>query len=1136
MIGLGEDGQYHYYIPDSGDLANYVTKLANGDVEAQVLGADSYPNPWWVGASTDSGGFAWLLGLAGLAAGVSSGGDLGESAPTSSALIESSINGTAMSVNESGHPVVTGQVVDANGNVLANATVSAILTLPDGRTEQQEVQTQEDGSFALEWAMLNLLNEGLPYLHVDLSAFKVGYSKASVQIDSAATNADAEGVKIEPKGDAAKLEIEYIDENGDKQIITAIKENGVWTATENGVALPNQVSSNTPSIDKTTGVVSIPVGQIQEGAVSVVQTTNDGASVQTVQMVSLADSTEQAIADALAKVKAAEAKEAEAQAIVDNADTNNDGILSQNEAEAIKDALAAKNAEVEQLKKEADAAVKALPAGATDGQSPANTKDSLQTRVDNVNPVAAPSVNDANNDGVIDTPSVTAISIDADQDNNGGLNSSELTAAKGVTDVTITLSDDVALGDSISYTIGSEATVTRLLTTDEIAAKAVIINKVNLPTMEGDKLEVSANISATTRTGVTPNTQVQRDSAMYDAVSNAPIGKDQLVVATEDVAYTFGSDDFSLGMTDPLDTADSFAGIKIESVAKYGSLFLDKNADGVFNTGDTMIAVGNVISSNDLSMLTYLGKENYSGTDSFTFKVMDSGSTDNGGSNTATNANIMHINVQPVTDAVTADRVTFDGAPKPITGSVTRPADTGWWQTSYQITKQGTLLNSNVIKSAAGLESTIEELILSSSKPLENRGLTALTPELAGYRFDPSTFKETKTGGNQSVANMKDKTNEDGILAGQGQKTSGLIYLEKGQTAKFRYFADDYIQISLGGKILTQDSSGWDTTYSEGYTVTESGYYSVEIFVYNLINGSKNGQVGAQVVQLSTDGGTNYKEINTTNFDLYKNAADLFTANQSLNPELKRAEGATADGGYYTTTKYTNIGYVDDATQKSSATKLAFDIQSKDQDGSETLTAVKLSFDKLIAQGVTLSDNTGKSYTFKGVIGEEIDVTNWSLDNLTLGAGVDAGAYVATVKTTWQDSAKLYEWDDASATTTGNTQATDNGVELSNTFNVNIYNNVIDLADQKNELQITLSDLVANTNLSKLYITGGSTDTVDLGRNGTVGNTASGFADGTGSWIKGAVVTDAFGTHFDTYKHNGNSNEILYIQQGINVL
>lgn len=108
LIGLGEDGQYHYYIPDTGSASDYVTKLANGDVEAQVLGTDSYPAPWWVGASTDSGGFAWLLGLAGLAAGVSSGGDLGESAPTSSALIESSINGTAMSVNESGHPVVTG--------------------------------------------------------------------------------------------------------------------------------------------------------------------------------------------------------------------------------------------------------------------------------------------------------------------------------------------------------------------------------------------------------------------------------------------------------------------------------------------------------------------------------------------------------------------------------------------------------------------------------------------------------------------------------------------------------------------------------------------------------------------------------------------------------------------------------------------------------------------------------------------------------------------------------------------------------------------------------------------------------------------------------------------------------------------
>lgn len=159
LIGLGEDGQYHYYIPDTGSASDYVTKLANGDVEAQVLGMDSYPAPWWIGASKGSGGYAWLLGLAGLAAGVSSRGDLDKDTPTptSAAPIETNINATSMSINESGHPVVTGQLVDAHGNVVANATVLAILTWPGGHTQTQEVQTQQDGSFEFEWAMLNFI-------------------------------------------------------------------------------------------------------------------------------------------------------------------------------------------------------------------------------------------------------------------------------------------------------------------------------------------------------------------------------------------------------------------------------------------------------------------------------------------------------------------------------------------------------------------------------------------------------------------------------------------------------------------------------------------------------------------------------------------------------------------------------------------------------------------------------------------------------------------------------------------------------------------------------------------------------------------------------------------------------------------
>lgn len=69
LVGLGQDGQYYYYIPNTGDIADYVGKLMPGDVEGQVLGGMGFPGPWWAGATaTESNVIPWLLGLAGVGA------------------------------------------------------------------------------------------------------------------------------------------------------------------------------------------------------------------------------------------------------------------------------------------------------------------------------------------------------------------------------------------------------------------------------------------------------------------------------------------------------------------------------------------------------------------------------------------------------------------------------------------------------------------------------------------------------------------------------------------------------------------------------------------------------------------------------------------------------------------------------------------------------------------------------------------------------------------------------------------------------------------------------------------------------------------------------------------------------------
>ncbi|MDH2273604.1 Ig-like domain-containing protein [Moraxella porci] len=69
LIGQAEDGQYYYYIPDTGEVADYVTQLQAGDVEGQALGGSPYATPWWIGATdTGFGYLPWILGLIGVGA------------------------------------------------------------------------------------------------------------------------------------------------------------------------------------------------------------------------------------------------------------------------------------------------------------------------------------------------------------------------------------------------------------------------------------------------------------------------------------------------------------------------------------------------------------------------------------------------------------------------------------------------------------------------------------------------------------------------------------------------------------------------------------------------------------------------------------------------------------------------------------------------------------------------------------------------------------------------------------------------------------------------------------------------------------------------------------------------------------
>ncbi|WP_201607743.1 Ig-like domain-containing protein [Psychrobacter immobilis] len=73
LLGIAEDGEYYYYIPDTGETYDYVTQLKVGDVEGQALGGTEYVAivPWWIPAAAGVG----LVGI--VAASSSSSNDSG---------------------------------------------------------------------------------------------------------------------------------------------------------------------------------------------------------------------------------------------------------------------------------------------------------------------------------------------------------------------------------------------------------------------------------------------------------------------------------------------------------------------------------------------------------------------------------------------------------------------------------------------------------------------------------------------------------------------------------------------------------------------------------------------------------------------------------------------------------------------------------------------------------------------------------------------------------------------------------------------------------------------------------------------------------------------------------------------------
>ncbi|MFK3868994.1 Ig-like domain-containing protein, partial [Psychrobacter faecalis] len=170
LIGLAEDGSYYYYIPDTGEIVDYVTELQIGDIEGQALGGKSQATPWWIGATEGESfnALPWLAGLAGIgilgaALGSSSSSDnrppIDTTAPAAP-VVAINENGSAVTVSgEKGAAVAittpTGVIygkIGADGSFTATLEpaltngeeVSATLTDAAGNTSQPGTDSAAD--------------------------------------------------------------------------------------------------------------------------------------------------------------------------------------------------------------------------------------------------------------------------------------------------------------------------------------------------------------------------------------------------------------------------------------------------------------------------------------------------------------------------------------------------------------------------------------------------------------------------------------------------------------------------------------------------------------------------------------------------------------------------------------------------------------------------------------------------------------------------------------------------------------------------------------------------------------------------------------------------------------------------------
>ncbi|WP_082794110.1 Ig-like domain-containing protein, partial [Psychrobacter phenylpyruvicus] len=269
LIGLAEDGSYYYYVPDTGEVADFVTELAPGAVEGQALGGNAYSTPWWVGA-TDQAGFGilpWLVGLAGLGALIAALDDDDDDKSTPAPAPEAPAD---VHVDKAENvPPAEGDDRD-NGSTIITGTAQpnteVVIKDKDGNIVGKG-ETDKDGNFTVKTDKPLAHNEKYDVIAQDKDGNQIGEkdtvigSLADPKNPELVANDDG-SVTAKPGDDSVvDLTVEFIDENEQPQKVEIVKDkDGSW-GPKPDTNLPEGVEVN-----KETGEITLTPDAVKDGS------------------------------------------------------------------------------------------------------------------------------------------------------------------------------------------------------------------------------------------------------------------------------------------------------------------------------------------------------------------------------------------------------------------------------------------------------------------------------------------------------------------------------------------------------------------------------------------------------------------------------------------------------------------------------------------------------------------------------------------------------------------------------------------------------------------------------------------------------------------------------------------------------